>query len=173
MTAVLLTLLVVVAALVLVLVGGLFRLRALRLAAPAVAVSAVHPRDLVGRAPTGAAVVVDVGSGSRPTMLLFLTSTCATCAAFWRALATVGTDVIGDARLVVVTKGEEAERPSRLRELAPPAISVVMSSEAWGAYGVATAPHLVYVAGGEVVTAAGAQTWDDVVAACERGARRA
>jgi hypothetical protein len=171
MTTVLLTLVVVVAALVIVLVGGLIRLRSLRRAAFPGTVSAAHPRDIVGRAPGGPPVIVDVASSSRPTMLLFLTSTCTTCASFWRALGTHGADAIGDARLVVVTKGEEAERPSRLRELAEPAIPVVMSSEAWDAYGVAVAPHFVYLAGGEVLAAGGVETWEQVATVGAHGDR--
>jgi hypothetical protein len=108
-----------------------------------------------------------------PTVFVFLTSTCTTCAAFWRALASWGRPTLGDARIVVVTKGADAERPARVRELAPPAIQVAMSTEAWSAYGVERAPHFVYVDGGQVLVEGDARTWDDVVAACAHEARRA
>jgi hypothetical protein len=58
-----------------------------------------------------------------------------------------------------VTHGVERERPARLRELAPPGLPVVMSSQAWRDYGVPGAPYFVLVDGairGEGV----ATTWD-------------
>ena len=54
-------------------------------------------------------------STNRPTLLAFLTSGCSTCAVFWSALANPhASPVPGGARVVVVTKGAEAESPARL-----------------------------------------------------------
>lgn len=84
-------------------------------------------------------------AGAAPTLLAFLTSGCSTCAGFWEKL--------GEPRLppgvrtVVVTHGSERERPTRLRQLAPPGVPVVMSSEAWVQYSVPGSPYFVLVDG--------------------------
>jgi hypothetical protein len=113
---------------------------------------------LAGPTPSGDAVSLDLAAaGGAPTLLAFLSSGCGTCAGFWEAL---GERPLPSAvRTVVVTHGSERERPARLRELAPPEIPVVMSSQAWKDYGVPGAPYFVLVAGtirGEGV----ATTWD-------------
>ena len=53
----------------------------------------------------------------------------------------------GDARLVLVTKDSAYESPSKLRELAPAGVELVMSSAAWEAYEVPASPYFVYVDG--------------------------
>jgi hypothetical protein len=99
---------------------------------------------LAGSTPHGDAVALSFDSaGGSPTLLAFLTSGCGTCHRFWAGL--------GDRRLpahvqtVIVTQGAEQERPARLRELAPPGVPVVMSSEAWRDYRVPGAPYFVLV----------------------------
>jgi hypothetical protein len=173
MTTVLVTLLAVVVAVLVVLVAGIVRGQAqivatlnemgsaqARDAPPGVA------REIVGRAPDGADLRIAAAGGQRLTILLFLTSTCTSCDTFWHALATREHESLGDARLVVVTKGEDAELPARVRELAPPDVPVVMSTSAWQEFGVDVAPHLVGVDASGVVVAHGrAETWDAVVQA--------
>src|SRR4029079_1986075 len=93
----------------------------------------------------------------------FLTSGCTTCVEFWNAFADPRSlRVPGGARLVVVTKGEEAESPGRLRKFAPGDVPVVMSSAAWAAYDVPVAPYFAYVDGptATVVGEGAAGTWD-------------
>ena len=103
-------------------------------AAPARAPGAAAPA-LAGPTPSGDAVSLDfAASGGAPTLLAFLTSGCGTCAGFWAALG--ARPLPSAVRTVVVTHGAERERPGRLRDLAPPGMPVVMSSQAWQDYGV-------------------------------------
>jgi hypothetical protein len=113
-------------------------------AAPARAPGALAPA-LAGPTPVGDAVSLDFGADGAPTLLAFLTSGCSTCAGFW---ATLGDRALPPGvRTVVVTHGAERERPARLRELAPPGMPVVMSSQAWRDYQVPGAPYFVLVDG--------------------------
>jgi hypothetical protein len=194
MTTVLVVLLAVVVALLVVLVAGLLRshaeiLRALHelgvdldpdqpaptrvgaTVAPDLRRSTREAADIAGRTPTGDAASFVIVGASRSTMLAFLTSGCATCANFWNAFADpTSLRVPGDARLVVVTKGEEAESPGRLAKFAPPDVPVVMSTEAWDAYEVPVAPYFAYVDGetGAIVGEGAANTWEHVVSMCEQ-----
>ena len=105
-----------------------------------------------------------LGSGKH-TLLAFLSSGCLTCAGFWEAFADAEQlSVPGNARLVIVTAGPEQESRSRVAELAPPEVPVLMSTEAWQAYQVPVAPYFAYVDGnaGRVVGEGAAGTWDHV-----------
>jgi hypothetical protein len=101
---------------------------------------------VAGPTPAGDAVALDfAGHGSEPTLLAFLTSGCTTCAGFWE---TLGQSRLPDGvRTVVITHGEERERPAKLRQLAPDGIPVVMSSQAWTDYAVPASPYFVLVEG--------------------------
>jgi hypothetical protein len=177
MTAVLLTLGAVVGALVTVLVVG--TARAGRPSAPRPPREDGEPTARAGRvalevegtSPDGAPVKVPIAG---PTMLAFLTTTCTTCDALWATLADPRRRRLpGSPRLVVVTKGDEAESRERVRRLAPGGLPVVMSSAGWHAYGISTAPHFVFVDGASrtVLGAGPASTWSDVVALCTAPAR--
>jgi hypothetical protein len=186
--AVLVTLLAVVLGLVVVLVAGLLRshaeiLRALHdlgvdldpaagaaVAAPirSIPLTAGPPRaaaDVGGVTPDGDAVHLVVTPARHPTLLAFLTSGCSSCLEFWRAFSASPPDLPGGARLVVVTKGPEAESPASLRALAPTGLPVVMSTEAWEAYDAPVAPFFVLVDGpsGAVVGEGAASAWPQVV----------
>jgi hypothetical protein len=165
MTVVLVTLLVVVAALVALLVLGLVRSR--------VGISALFRSDAP---PVDAGLVLQPATtgpmrgDARPTLLLFLTSSCTTCAGLWSA-AGVRAGELGDARLVVVTKDEDDERPALLRRLAPRGVELVMSSETWARWGVSVAPYAVHLdATGARIAGAPVSTWDETVALCGAGA---
>lgn len=121
--------------------------------------------DVVGTTPAGDSIAIGVVGSGQGTLLAFLSSGCVTCAGFWEAFADVERlSVPGQARLVVVTAGPEQESQSRVAELAPPDLPVVMSTEAWEAYGVPVAPYFVYVDGNahRVVGEGAAGTWDHV-----------
>jgi hypothetical protein len=126
--------------------------------------------DVAGRSPYGTMLSISVVSAGGSTLLAFLTSRCATCSTFWDALASRGFRAPSGARIVVVTKGEEAESSTSLRELAPPDVPVVMSSDAWEAYGVTVAPYFAYVHGDSatVVDEVAPDSWDDVVSMSDR-----
>jgi len=127
--------------------------------------------DLVGVSPDGDAVSVSVVGVEHPTLVAFLTSGCSTCAEFWSALDDVRRRrVPGDARLVVATKGPEAESPGRLRKFAPSDVPVVMSSPAWDDFDVPVAPYFAYIDGpsGAVVGEGAASTWEHLQSMLEQ-----
>ena len=72
--------------------------------------------------------------------------------------------VPGEARLVVVTRGPEAESPGLLRDIAPPDVPVVLSTEAWEAYDVPVAPYFTLVEGatGRIVGEGAGTSWAQV-----------
>ena len=121
--------------------------------------------DLVGTTPADEAVRIGVVGARQSTLLAFLSSGCLTCGGFWDAFATTDRLAVpGGGRLVVVTKGPEAESESRIRELSPSAFPVVMSTSAWEQYQVPHTPYFVYVDGpsGRIVGEGSAQTWEQV-----------
>ena len=120
--------------------------------------------DLSGRTLEGDAVVTPVATAGAPTLVAFLSSGCLTCRTFWDGLrAGAHLPMPDGARVVVVTKDRDQESPSRLRDLAPADVPVVMSSEAWGAYGVSLSPFFVMVgADGEVRGEGAASSWEQV-----------
>jgi hypothetical protein len=102
--------------------------------------------DLTGTTPAGDAVSLSfAGSGATPTLLAFLTSGCSTCAGFWETLAEPR--LPPGVQTVIVAHGSDRERPAKLASLAPDAIPVVMSSQAWRDYRVPGAPYFVLVDG--------------------------
>jgi hypothetical protein len=122
--------------------------------------------DLAGTTLDGEAVQVGMRPGGEPTLLAFLSSGCETCLGFWRSLGERGATAIpGGGRVVAVTKDRSHESPSRLRELAPPDLPLVMSSAAWQEYGVPTTPYFVYVDGrsGEIHGEGAARGWPQVM----------
>ncbi len=122
-------------------------------------------RDLLGRSPTGATVAVTVDGAAHSTLLAFLTSGCATCRGFWDAFADPSLVLPAAAdRLVVVTKSEAHESPGAIAGLAPRHTSVVMSDDAWDAYGVPVAPYFVLVDGptGSIAGEGAALNWHQV-----------
>jgi hypothetical protein len=121
--------------------------------------------DLVGTTPTDESVIIGVVGARHGTLVAFLSSGCLTCARFWDALRDPPSLALPeDTRLVVVTKGPDAESESKVRELAPPGISVVMSSSAWDDYEVPVAPYFIYVDGpsGRVIGEGAAARWEQV-----------
>ena len=103
-----------------------------------------HPAPAIsGATLSGDPVVLDLGGVSAaPVLLAFLTSGCTTCRQFWEAL---GEDDLPGVQTVIVAKGSDRDRPSRLRELAPPAVPVIVSSMAWEDYRVPGSPYFVLV----------------------------
>jgi hypothetical protein len=101
---------------------------------------------VAGPTPEGDALALDfAGRAGEPTLLAFLTSGCTTCAGFW---ATLGEPRLpAGVQTVVVTHGEDRERPGQLRRLAPAGVPVIMSSAAWRDYGVPGSPYFVLVDG--------------------------
>jgi hypothetical protein len=100
---------------------------------------------IAGSTPDDDVVALDLSAPGAPTLLAFLSSGCSTCAAFWAGLHE--TRLPAGVQPVVVTRGADRERPARLRELSPPSVPVVMSSQAWDDYEVPGSPYFVLVDG--------------------------
>lgn len=122
-------------------------------------------RDITGVTLDGDAVAVGILGSPTPTLLAFLSSVCLTCREFWEAFGDPRLAVPGDARLVVVTMSPNDERVSALRRIVPEHTLVVMSTDAWEAYGVAGSPYFAYVDGmsGAIVSEGTASDWDRVL----------
>ena len=112
--------------------------------------------EVAGVTPAGDAIKLSLSGG--PTLLAFLSTGCTSCARFWE---TLGEHPLPD-RLqpMIVTRGPDREQRSKLRSIAPAAVPVVMSSEAWEDYAVPGSPYFVLVEGGEIRGEGVATTWD-------------
>ena len=175
--AVLVTTLAVVVALLAVIVAGLLRshaaiLRSLQ-TAPSGVPSAPSRRahDLTGVSPAGDEISIPVVGAGCSTLMVFLTSTCTACGDFWNALASASRRRVPDGtRLVVVTKGPDAENGPRLVSLEPRGVPVLMSSAAWNDYSVSVGPHFVFVDGSTsgIVGEGPVSTWGELVSVVER-----
>jgi hypothetical protein len=119
--------------------------------------------DLTGTTPRGDAISLAVSGVRHDTLVGFLTSGCATCRGFWEDFRNANVEVPGGARLVLVTRGAEAESPGVIAGLAGSA-TVLMSSEAWEHYDIPHAPYFVYISGpgGRIVGEGAAARWDEV-----------
>jgi len=120
--------------------------------------------DVSGQDPAGAPQHLAVAGVAHSTLLAFLSSTCLTCRDFWDAFGDPSLEVPNDARVVVVTRGVEAESPGAVRKLASPLVHTVMSTEAWHDYNVPGAPYFILVDGprGAVIGEGTATTWERV-----------
>jgi hypothetical protein len=127
--------------------------------------AAARGADLAGITPEGDAVQIAVRGTDQHTLLLFLSSGCLTCRGFWDALAdesTLGLD--RSIRVIAVTKGIDSESLSAIAALAPGGVPTVLSSEAWDDYDVPVAPYAILVArdSGSVVGEGAGATWEQV-----------
>jgi hypothetical protein len=120
--------------------------------------------DLTGTTPQGDAVSLAVKGVQHDTLIAFLTSGCQTCRGFWDSLRQGPPSVPGGARLVVVTRGPEAESPGVIAGLAGRSLPVVMSTGSWEQYDIPYAPYFVYVSGrgGRAVGEGVAADWEAV-----------
>lgn len=144
-----------------------------RLARP-VATGVAEPRiaaegpavDVTGELASGGSSTVAVTGVEHFTLLAFLSSGCSTCAGFWDEFRSrADLDLPGsNTRMVIVTKGSEAESPAIVDQIAPAQYVTIMSSEAWEAYQVPVSPYFIMVDGmtGEVVGEGAATTWGQV-----------
>ncbi len=125
--------------------------------------------DIVGQTLTGDSVKVRLGSGSPTTLLAFLSSGCTACEPLWESLDQDARIPAG-ARLVIVVKGPEQESITSLRELAPPAREVLMSTGAWRDYSIPGSPHFVLIDGssGQIAGRGTAGSWEQIVSMVEQ-----
>jgi hypothetical protein len=127
--------------------------------APARDPGALAAPDFAGATLLGDSLKVSMAPGSPPTLLAFLTSGCTSCRNFWDAFGSGGLEEIADVRVVAVTKDGSHESPTRLRELAPAGLPVLLSSAAWDAYSVPGSPYFVYVEDGAIQGEGSATQW--------------
>ncbi len=123
------------------------------------------PADIAGTTPAGSTVHIGVTGTDSRTLLAFLSTGCSSCLPLWESLQSEDPVTgLADTRLVVVTKGPEAESPSRLQQLAPRDATVVQATAAWDSYGVPVTPYFVLVEGatGDIVGEGSASTWAQV-----------
>ena len=116
--------------------------------------------QITGVDPDGGRVVVSVDHGRGNTLIAFLSSGCASCRVFWTEFA--GEFELPDptTRPLIVTKGADSESPSKISDLAPAAVKVVMSTEMWDTFRVPLTPYFLYVSGtGDVIGEGSATTW--------------
>lgn len=142
----------------------------LELPAPPAVVEGRAAVDISGVGPRGEAHAIRVVGTGHDTVLAFLSSGCTTCHAFWDELrAATPSD---GTRIVVVTKGEDAESPAAVADVAPTHLTVVMSSEAWTDYGAPGSPYVVHVDGpsGRVRGEGTGPSWQQVQQMLQRGA---
>lgn len=122
--------------------------------------------DLSGLGPDGVeAVSVRVTGVEHDTIVAFLSSGCITCQKFWDAFRKPRKlGLPKGTRLVVVTKGPDAESVSAVSGLAPSGFPTVMSSEAFDHYDVPGSPYFVHVHGptGRVLGEGTGPDWDQV-----------
>lgn len=126
--------------------------------------------DLVGVGPRGEVQAIRVVGARHDTVLAFLSSGCTTCHVFWDELREAAPP--RGTRLVIVTKGEDSESPTAIADVAPPAVTVVMSSQAWTDYEVPGSPYVVHVDGpsGRVRGEGTGPSWEQVQRMLLRGA---
>ncbi len=139
--------------------------RAPTLARTSAGSEATQAVDIAGSTPGGDAVVVGIAGAAQPTLLAFLSSGCITCRHFWETFADPNLRLPGGARLVIVTMGAEAESEAAIAKMAPPDVTVVMSSDGWDDYDVPGSPYFVFVDGesSQLVGQGTAPDWDQVL----------
>ena len=127
-------------------------------------ISGQRAADISGQTPMGGTRAITVHGRPGATLLAFLTTGCTTCAGFWNSFAD-GISLPADTRMVIVTKGGDAESPADVSALAPPGIVTISSTEAWEDYRVPVAPYFVLVDGpsGVIVGEGAAHSWDLVL----------
>ena len=133
-------------------------------ATPAAAPNGRPAADVAGNTPQGEVAAVGIVGASHHTLVAFLSSGCLTCADFWKAFAKVDAlRLPPDTRPLIVTRSADAESLSAIQRVAPPEVTVVMSTDAWVDFDVPGSPYFVLVDGprGRVVAEGTADNWED------------
>lgn len=123
------------------------------------------PAHVSGTTPDGELVSLELHGRREPTLLAFLTTGCVTCLTFWESLAT---EQLPGFRVVVLTRGDEAESPGAVAELAPKGITTLLSTESWEDFGVPGAPYFIHVEDGRMVGEGVATSWEQLVRMLDR-----
>jgi hypothetical protein len=131
--------------------------------APAARETWSEGHDVAGTTLAGEVATTRVVGVEHDTVLLFLSSGCASCEVFWTELAR-SVALPANTRLVIVAQGEEADSRAALVSVAAPHLDVLMSTEAWREYEVPGSPHVVFVEGrtGRIRGEGTGQSWTQV-----------
>ena len=141
-------------------------------------VGAPDPRpaaDIVGVDTAGRSVIIRVDRGSGQLLLVFLSTDCDGCEAFWSRFRQPGdAGLPDDVSTVIITRGPEAVVPAEVAATSEGIIGVpvIMSRRAWIDYRVTGYPFLVLVdvASRSVIGEAVGMGWGDVTALLRSGA---
>jgi hypothetical protein len=128
--------------------------------------------DVVGVSLDDEAVAVRVVGAPGDTLLVFLSSGCSTCGAYWEALGDPDLAVPAGTRVVAIVRDADEEHPALLQELAPPGVQVLHSTAAWKDYEVPGSPYVVLADGesGRLRGEGTAPTLDQVLSMLGRAA---
>ena len=121
--------------------------------------------DVAGPRLSGGAVSLSVVGAPHSTLLVFLSSGCASCQVIWKELADPELRIPGrETRLIALTKDPEDESESRLKMLAPDDVVVVQSTQIWEQYQVPVTPYFVLIDGpsGTVQGEGTASSWSQM-----------
>jgi thioredoxin-related protein len=103
---------------------------------------------------------ISLEHGRSDTLLAFLSSGCLSCETFWKEFGGDFDLPSPNTRTVIVTKGPNAESPSRVRELAPARLPLLMSDDVWDTFKVPMTPYFMLVDGkGMVIGEGAASSW--------------
>jgi len=104
----------------------------------------------------GGVVSMSLDHGRGNTLLAFLSSGCLSCETFWKEFSGDFELPTPDTRTVILTKGPNSESPSKLGELAPERLPLLMSDEVWDTFRVPMTPYFLLVDGSGMVMGEGA-----------------
>jgi len=127
--------------------GGASRAPRPQIPAPGGRRATAPAHDVVGVGLDEEAVAVRVVGAPTDTLLVFLSSGCSTCGAYWEALGDPRLALPGDARLLVIVRDVNEEHPALVQELAPAGVQVLHATTAWNDYEVPGSPYVVLVDG--------------------------
>lgn len=120
----------------------------------------------------GSEVSISLQQGRGSTLIAFLSSGCLSCQAFWEEFGTDFELPTPDTRTVIVTKSPGSESPSRLSELAPARLPLVMSDDAWDRFKVPMTPYFLFVDGsGMIIGEGAASSWRHLISLLRQSIR--
>jgi hypothetical protein len=133
---------------------------------------AVPTDTLVGTNLSGDPVSLSLSHGRGNTLIAFLSSGCLSCQAFWSEFSGEFELPTPDARTVIVTKGPGSESVSRLSELAPSNLPLVMSDDIWDTFKVPMTPYFLFVNGtGSIIGEGAASSWRHLISLLRQSLR--
>ena len=116
--------------------------------------------SLEGQTLADGPISVTLEHGRGNTLIAFLSSTCVSCQHFWNEFQGDFELPTPDTRTVIVTKGPKSESPSKIAELAPSKVTLLMSDDTWDTFQVPMTPYFMLVDGeGSVIGEGAASDW--------------